>query len=98
MPSKFERTANIIHYIRVKVMRMNQTEMAQAIGVARNTISRWELGKAEPLLHDIQAIKKACHWHPLWNDGLFFDGPPADFLPPQPVKRKPTGPTAAMQS
>lgn len=35
---------------------MSQREFAKAIYVARNTVYRWEIGKAVPYAHDVQHI------------------------------------------
>ncbi len=40
------RTARILK-------RMSQSEAAEALGVAQNTVSRWENGKTEPSLSDL---------------------------------------------
>lgn len=40
--------------------RFTQTELAEQLGVAQNTISRWATGDVEPRLDDIVAIEKAC--------------------------------------
>jgi transcriptional regulator with XRE-family HTH domain len=39
---------------------LTQTELANVLGVAQNTISRWSTGEVEPRLDDIAAIEDAC--------------------------------------
>ena len=40
--------------------RLTQIELADRLGVAQNTVSRWSTGEVEPSLEQIAAIEKAC--------------------------------------
>lgn len=60
-----------MHHIRTSVFRIRQAEMAQIVGVAQSTVSRWEKGLAEPSLSEIarirqEAIKRRIRWKDAW--------------------------------
>lgn len=40
--------------------RFTQAELAERLGVAQNSVSRWATGDVEPCLDDIAAIELAC--------------------------------------
>lgn len=40
--------------------RLTQVELADYLGVAQNTVSRWSTGEVEPTLEQIAAIEDAC--------------------------------------
>lgn len=40
--------------------RLTQTQIAVALGVAQNTVSRWSTGEVEPSLGDIARLEEAC--------------------------------------
>jgi len=40
--------------------RLTQSQLADALGVAQNTISRWSTGDVEPALADIARLEQAC--------------------------------------
>lgn len=40
--------------------RLTQSQLAEALGVAQNTISRWSTGDVEPALADIARLEEAC--------------------------------------
>lgn len=40
--------------------RLTQRELANHLGVAQNTVSRWATGEVEPRLDDIASIEVAC--------------------------------------
>lgn len=39
-----------------KRLRLSQEELAEALGVSRNTISRWERGKSDPSAENLTAL------------------------------------------
>ncbi|WP_055075022.1 helix-turn-helix transcriptional regulator [Pseudanabaena sp. 'Roaring Creek'] len=57
---------------------VTQDEIANALGVDRNTVSRWELGKAKPKL-EVWQVKKLCELLDVTLDDL------PDSFAPQPV-------------
>ena len=44
-----------------KGRRMRQSELAEWVGVSKQTISSWEIGRTEPNLEKIEAICVALH-------------------------------------
>lgn len=56
-----QRTRDLAAAIRnVYRGRLTQMELADRLGVAQNTVSRWSTGEVEPSLDQIAAIEKAC--------------------------------------
>ncbi len=59
MPSSMrEYVADRIRELRMKE-KLSQEVLAQRIGVATNTISRWETGTYEPTLDDLERLARA---------------------------------------
>ncbi len=40
--------------------RLTQAELADAVGVRQNTVSRWATGRLRPTLEDLANIEQAC--------------------------------------
>lgn len=44
-----------------KKAKMNQTELAQAVGVSQNSISGWESGRRIPCIYNAKNLAKALN-------------------------------------
>lgn len=64
-------------YLAKKIRELRQTEgysqerVGELLGVAKNTVSRWETGTYRPSVDDLQAIATLFKVHP----GVFFEPP-----------------------
>lgn len=49
-----------IVYLRINILKMNQSEFATRLGVNRNTLSSWEKGEFKPSSSHIMMISYCC--------------------------------------
>ena len=65
---------NMMRFLRKKVLRMTQEEMAELTGVNQATVSRWETGDLEPSIGQIRLVREAAiaagvEWNDRWSLG-----------------------------
>ena len=61
-----------IYYYR-KAAKLSQEELAEAVGVSRQAVSKWELGESTPELDKLLALARACG---VTTDELLSDSEP----------------------
>lgn len=65
-----------IQFIRTRVFKTTQDEIAAIAGVKQATVSRWEQGKLEPGRAEMERIRAAAFDRGLpWHDTFFFETP-----------------------
>ena len=67
---------NPISYLRKKVLKVTQAEMARIAGTSQTTVSRWEAGELDPGMGQLRAIREAALARGVeWNDGWLLEAP-----------------------
>lgn len=65
-----------IRFIRLNVLKITQTEMAEVTRVSQATVCRWETGELEPNRTEMEAMRRYAYGKGLrWNDRWFFKQP-----------------------
>lgn len=71
-----------LEYIRVRILDLNQTDMAGIAGVSQGTVSRWEAGSQVPDHTAMSRIRDHIRRRRLpWNDTWFFEVPKSAVAP-----------------
>lgn len=65
-----------VEYIRTRLLKMTQKELAEAMKCSQGAISKWENGLSQPALDDLAKIRKIATKHGIaWSDSIFFAVP-----------------------